>query len=129
MRIRIDDTAGRLPAAAIADDVNRRLEKNPVLVITAPPGAGKSTLLPITISNGLRDEGKVIVLEPRRIAAVQIAGRMAEIAGEPVGDSIGYRIRFESRVSASTRIEVLTEGILKTRIRSGIGGSFRRDFR
>lgn len=116
MRIRIDDTAGRLPAAAIADDVNRRLEKNPVLVITAPPGAGKSTLLPITISNGLRDEGKVIVLEPRRIAAVQIAGRMAEIAGEPVGDSIGYRIRFESRVSASTRIEVLTEGILTRRL-------------
>ncbi|MGM9741533.1 MAG: ATP-dependent helicase HrpB [Candidatus Cryptobacteroides sp.] len=116
MKIRIDETAGRLPAAAIADDVNRRLEKNPVLVITAPPGAGKSTFLPLTIFNGLQGKGKVIVLEPRRIAAVQIAERMAEIAGENVGGSIGYRIRFENKVSAGTRIEVLTEGILTRRL-------------
>lgn len=105
-------TPERLPAAAIADEVNRSLRENPFLVITAPPGAGKSTLLPITILNGLEAEGKVLMLEPRRIAARQIAERMAYLLGEQVGETVGYRIRFESKVSEMTRIEVLTEGIL-----------------
>ena len=111
MKLRIRETAWSLPAASIADEVNNRLKDNPVLVITAPPGAGKSTLLPLTVFNGL-EKGKVVVLEPRRIAARQIAERMAELAGEQVGQTVGYRIRFENRVSPETRIEVLTEGIL-----------------
>ncbi|MGM9737709.1 MAG: ATP-dependent helicase HrpB [Candidatus Cryptobacteroides sp.] len=111
MKLRIRETALDLPAASIADEVNARLKENPVLVITAPPGAGKSTLLPLTVYNG-NDEGKVLVLEPRRIAARQIAERMAELVGEQAGQTVGYRIRFENRVSAATRIEVLTEGIL-----------------
>lgn len=111
MKLRIRETALDLPAASIADKVNERLKENPVLIITAPPGAGKSTLLPLTVYNG-NGEGKVLVLEPRRIAARQIAERMAELVGEQAGQTVGYRIRFENRVSEDTRIEVLTEGIL-----------------
>lgn len=101
-----------LPAADIAEEVNRLLARHTRLVITAPPGAGKSTLLPLTILEGLSDAGKVIMLEPRRLAARQIAERMADMIGEPVGRTVGYRIRFENKVSADTRIEVVTEGIL-----------------
>ena len=79
--------------------------------MTAPPGAGKSTALPLTIL-GAFPEGKILMLEPRRVAARQIAERMAWLLGEPVGRTVGYRIRFESKVSRETRIEVLTEGIL-----------------
>lgn len=100
-----------LPAGAIADTVNRWLETHSRLVVTAPPGAGKSTLLPLTLLQGM-DSGKVVLLEPRRLAARQIAERMAAMLGEPVGKTVGYRVRFESKVSKDTRIEVLTEGIL-----------------
>lgn len=105
-----------LPVSEIADDVNNKLRTNDTLVITAPPGAGKSTLLPLTILKGYVEEtntkGKILLLEPRRLAARHIAERMAEMVGERIGHSIGYRVRFESNVSANTRIEVLTEGIL-----------------
>ena len=94
----------------IAGAVNAALAVSPRLVVTAPPGAGKSTVLPLTILE--ETAGKIIMLEPRRLAARQIAERMASLLGEPVGRTVGYRIRFESRVSAATRIEVLTEGIL-----------------
>ena len=83
--------------------------------MTAPPGAGKSTLLPLTILDSL-SEGKVVMLEPRRVAARQIAERMAWILGEPVGKTVGYRMRFEQCVSAGTRIEVVTEGVLVRRL-------------
>ena len=101
-----------LPASLIADDVNSTLQTHHSLVITAPPGAGKSTLLPLTILSSLGDGEKILMLEPRRLAARQIAERMAQILGETVGETVGYRVRFESKVSKRTRIEVLTEGIL-----------------
>lgn len=101
-----------LPAARIAGEVSARLKDSRCLVVTAPPGAGKSTLLPLTILEGLETPGKVLMLEPRRLAARQIAARMAWLAGEDVGQTVGYRIRFEKKISSSTRIEVLTEGIL-----------------
>ena len=101
-----------LPASLIADDVNSALQMHHSLVITAPPGAGKSTLLPLTILSSLGDGEKILMLEPRRLAARQIAERMAQILGETVGETVGYRVRFESKVSKRTRIEVLTEGIL-----------------
>lgn len=104
--------SGNLPAFHIVDAVNQSLSEHDSLVVTAPPGAGKSTLLPLTILLGMKSPGKVLMLEPRRIAAKQIAERMAHILGEPVGQSVGYRIRFDSKVSSNTRIEVLTEGIL-----------------
>ncbi|MBR3652931.1 MAG: DEAD/DEAH box helicase [Bacteroidales bacterium] len=114
-----------LPVMEIAGAVNEALAGSPRLVVTAPPGAGKSTVLPLTILYGSHPDSlpgaetplfapdtKILVLEPRRLAARQIAERMAALLGEPVGRTVGYRIRFESRVSAATRIEVLTEGIL-----------------
>ncbi len=104
--------AGNLPAADIAEKVNTAIQTHTAVIITAPPGAGKSTLLPLTIAAGNATGGKILMLEPRRIAARQIALRMADIIGEPVGKTIGYRVRFESKTSKDTRIEVLTEGIL-----------------
>lgn len=104
-----------LPAGGIAQQVNASLRKVPRLVVTAPPGAGKSTLLPLTILEEL-EEGKILMLEPRRLAAKQIAERMAQMLGEKVGQTVGYRIRFDNRVSDSTRIEVITEGILSRRL-------------
>lgn len=118
----------QLPVGEMADEVNRALSRHPRLVLTAPPGAGKSTLLPLTILQGFiqqeaRDpagkalaetvsSGKILMLEPRRLAARQIAERMASMLGERVGETVGYRVRFERCVSSKTRIEVLTEGIL-----------------
>ena len=99
----------------VADDVNRALRERGSVVVTAPPGAGKSTLLPLTILESL-PEGKVVMLEPRRVAARQIAERMAWMLGEPVGRTVGYRMRFEHKVSADTRVEVLTEGVLVRRL-------------
>ncbi len=101
-----------LPASQIAVGVNEALHTNSSLVVTALPGAGKSTLLPLTILSSLGEGEKILILEPRRLAARQIAERMAQMLGEQVGETIGYRVRFESRVSKRTRIEVLTEGIL-----------------
>lgn len=99
-----------LPAYSIAEEVNKALGNHSAVVITAPPGAGKSTVLPLTILEGMR--GKGIVLEPRRLAARQIAERMASLLDESVGETVGYRMRFETKVSPHTRLEVITEGIL-----------------
>ena len=108
---RIKQQAGHLPAFQIADAINSTLKESANLVVTAPPGAGKSTILPLTLL-GATPQGKILMLEPRRLAARQIAERMASILGEPVGKTVGYRVRFENKVSSETRIEVLTEGIL-----------------
>ncbi len=107
---------GALPVSRIADLVNTHLVVHNSLVVTAPPGAGKSTLLPLTIFMGLNEHqgktGKILMLEPRRLAARQIAERMAQLLGEPIGETVGYRVRFEQKVSSQTQVEVLTEGIL-----------------
>lgn len=109
---RINSLASNLPAFSIADSINQTLSESANLVVTAPPGAGKSTLLPLTILEGMNGKGKILMLEPRRLATRQIAERMASLIGEPAGKTVGYRVRFENKVSAETRIEVLTEGIL-----------------
>lgn len=101
-----------LPASRIAEAVNATLAEHDAVVVVAPPGAGKSTLLPLTIHAAMSGEGKILMLEPRRIAARQIAERMAFLLDEAVGQTVGYRIRFEKKVSAATQVEVLTEGIL-----------------
>ncbi len=101
-----------LPAATIAGDLNRCLGTCGTVVVTAPPGAGKSTVLPLTILAALPEDSRILMLEPRRIAARQIAARMASLLDEEVGETVGYRIRFEKRISRRTRIEVVTEGIL-----------------
>ena len=100
-----------LPAYGIAGEVNRVLAERGCVIVTAPPGAGKSTVLPLTIAEAF-PQGKVILLEPRRVAARQVASRMAWLLGEQAGETVGYRIRLESRKSSKTRVEVVTEGIL-----------------
>lgn len=108
----VEEYAGKLPVAGIAASVNESLAENPRVVVTAPPGSGKSTLLPLSVLEAI-PEGKIIMLEPRRPAARQIAVRMAQMLGETVGETVGYRMRFESKVGKNTRIEVVTEGIME----------------
>jgi len=92
------------------------LRKHGKAVLQAPPGAGKTTRVPLAmLEAGLPPQGRIVMLEPRRLAARGAAMRMAETLGEPVGQTIGYRMRGETNVSPATRIEVVTEGIL-TRI-------------
>jgi ATP-dependent helicase HrpB len=95
------------------------------VLLEAPPGAGKSTLVPLFLrTSGWLAGQKILMLEPRRIAARAVAGRMAYLLGESVGNSVGYRTRLETRVSRETRIEVVTEGILTRMLQedSGLAG-------
>lgn len=102
-----------LPVAEIIPQVINHLSGEHSLIIQAPPGAGKSTLLPLALLDQPWLEGKkIIMLEPRRLATKSIAERMSSMLGENLGETIGYRIRFESAISAKTKIEVITEGIL-----------------
>ena len=88
------------------------LSEREVAVLVAPPGAGKTTIVPLALLDEPWTEGrKLIVLEPRRLAARAAASRMASLLGESVGDTVGYRVRLETRVSKRTRIEVVTEGV------------------
>ncbi|HEX2788792.1 MAG TPA: DEAD/DEAH box helicase, partial [Steroidobacteraceae bacterium] len=82
-------------------------------VLQAPTGAGKSTLVPLALLHERFVDGrKILMLEPRRLAARAVAARMASLLGERVGDTVGYRMRLDTRVSRATRIEVVTEGVL-----------------
>ncbi len=111
--VNFDYTTFNLPVSDIVSDVRNLLSEHNTLIVNAPPGAGKSTLLPLTLlQEKWLQHKKIMMLEPRRLAAKTIAMRMAEMLGEDVGNTVGYRIRFEQRVSATTRIEVVTEGIL-----------------
>jgi ATP-dependent helicase HrpB len=101
------------PITPLLAQISAALEEYPRLVLEAPPGAGKTTQVPLALLDAPWLAGrKIVMLEPRRIAARAAAQFMAQQLGEPVGQTVGYRIRFESRVSAATRIEVVTEGIL-----------------
>jgi len=99
----IDDALARLTAALVA---------NNAAVLVAPPGAGKTTRVPLVLLDAPWAAGKkILVLEPRRLAARAAAARMASTIGEQVGDTVGLRVRFGSKVSKRTRIEVITEGV------------------
>lgn len=101
------------PIQALLPQVRSSLAAHPRLVLEAPPGAGKTTQVPLALlDENWLDGRKIIMLEPRRVAARAAAGFMAQQLGEAPGDTVGYRIRFESKISARTRIEVVTEGIL-----------------
>lgn len=108
-----------LPVRDILTSVQDSLAATNTLIVGAPPGAGKSTLLPLALfQQAWLNNKKVIMLEPRRLAAKSIANRMAELLNEEVGKTIGYRIRFENCISAATKIEVVTEGILTRMLQS-----------
>ena len=99
----IDEALPRLKAA---------LSTGSAAVLVAPPGAGKTTVTPLELlGEPWVAGGKIIVLEPRRLAARAAAERMASTLGEPVGQTVGFRVRMQSKVSAATRIEVVTEGV------------------
>ncbi|UPT87494.1 ATP-dependent helicase HrpB [Bradyrhizobium barranii subsp. apii] len=106
-----------LPIDAVLDDLSRTLEAHNAAVLVAPPGAGKTTRVPLALLDAPWAAGKrIIVLEPRRIAARASAERMAKSLGERAGETVGYRVRFGSKISRTTRIEVVTEGIFTRQI-------------
>ncbi len=101
-----------LPIEAVMPDLLAALAAGPNAVLVAPPGAGKTTRVPLALLDAAwRGDGRVVMLEPRRLAARASAARMAETLGEAVGATVGYRVRMDSRVSKATRIEVVTEGV------------------
>ncbi len=106
-----------LPIDAVLDELARTLAGGNAAVLVAPPGAGKTTRVPLALLDApwLKNR-KIIVLEPRRIAARASAERMAHTLGERVGETVGYRVRFGSKVSRATRIELVTEGIFSRQI-------------
>lgn len=105
-------TSADFPITPLLPEIRAALAAHTRLVLEAPPGAGKTTQVPLALLDAPWLEGRrILILEPRRLAARAAAGFMARQLGEDVGQTVGYRIRFESCVSAQTRIEVLTEGI------------------
>jgi ATP-dependent helicase HrpB len=102
-----------LPVLDVAQQLREALGQRDEAVLEAPPGAGKTTLVPLLLLDcGWLEGRKILMLEPRRMAARAAAHRMATLLGEKVGQRVGYRIRQDTRVGANTRIEVITEGIL-----------------
>jgi ATP-dependent helicase HrpB len=108
-----------LPIDDVLDDVRRALCKHQTAVLQAEPGAGKTTRVPLALLEEPWLAGKrILMLEPRRLAATNAAKYMASCRGESVGDTVGYAIRFDRRVTQTTRLEVVTEGILTRRLQT-----------
>lgn len=105
-----------LPIDQIIPHLLTAVSANPNVLLHAPPGAGKTTRVPLALLEIIPRAGRILMLEPRRLAAVSAARWMAATLGEEPGGTVGYSIRFDSRVSPKTRIEVVTEGILTRRI-------------
>ncbi|MDA8425276.1 MAG: DEAD/DEAH box helicase, partial [Treponema sp.] len=99
-----------LPIEPFLPEIAARLRERGALVLAAEPGAGKTSLVPPSLLGQV--EGGILLLEPRRVAAVAAAERIAELAGAAVGGLVGYRVRSESRSSSATRILAMTEGVL-----------------
>ncbi|MET8853826.1 ATP-dependent helicase HrpB [Amycolatopsis sp. NPDC004625] len=103
-----------LPVRSVLPEVVAALDEHGTAVLVAPPGTGKTTLVPLALEAA--SEGRVVVAEPRRLAARAAAARMAALLGEPVGETVGYAVRGDRKVSARTRIEVVTSGLLVRRV-------------
>lgn len=110
-------SAPRLPIDDVLPAVRDALRTAGRVVLVAPPGAGKTTRVPLALRTDPWCTGRILVLEPRRLAARAAAHHMARLLGEDVGGTVGYRVHLESRVSARTRVEVITEGILTRMLR------------
>jgi ATP-dependent helicase HrpB len=115
----MDLSATGLPLLPFLPGISAELEAHRLLVLTAEPGAGKSTLVPPFLMEAPWLAGKkIIMLEPRRLAAAAVASRIADLLGEPLGKRAGYRVRSSSRVSRETRVEVVTEALLTRAIQN-----------
>jgi ATP-dependent helicase HrpB len=114
----VSDAATTLPIGEVLSDILSHLEAAPSLVLEAPPGAGKTTLVPLALlaHASWLNGGKIVVLEPRRLAAKAAARRMAAALGERVGGTVGYSVRGDSAISNRTRVEVVTTGVLLRRL-------------
>jgi len=122
----LEPVVSSLPVAAVLPDLLQALNAAPQVLLNAPTGAGKSTWLPLQILHAGDIKGKIILLEPRRLAARNVAQRLAELLNEKPGETVGYRMRAETCVGKNTRLEVVTEGILTRMIQrdpelSGVG--------
>jgi ATP-dependent helicase HrpB len=114
-----ESSIDKYPVLEVLPQLKEVLSLHPIVILQASPGAGKSTVLPLELLNeAWLANGKIVILEPRRLAARAVATRMASLLDEKPGETIGYRIRFESVVSAKTKIEVVTEGILTRMIQT-----------
>lgn len=123
----------QLPIHDALDPLISALRDRGRAVLQAPPGAGKTTVVPLAMLEANLTKGRILMLEPRRLAARAAAERMAQTLGETAGQTVGYRVRGESKTSKSTRIEVVTEGILTRMIQSdpelsGIGAVIFDEF-
>lgn len=105
-----------LPIDDVLPDLLATLGEHGVVVLQAPPGAGKSTRVPPALLDSGMVEGKILMLEPRRVAARAVATRIAAERGQRVGEDVGYAVRFDRKVSARTRVEIVTEGLLLRRL-------------
>jgi ATP-dependent helicase HrpB len=106
-----------LPIQAILPEVRAALAQASNLVVQAPPGSGKTTVLPLALlDEAWAATGRIIVLEPRRLAARMAARRMAGLLGETVGETVGYRVRLDSKVGPKTRVELNTDGVFLRRL-------------
>ncbi|HCB1917420.1 TPA: ATP-dependent helicase HrpB [Citrobacter braakii] len=101
-----------LPVAAVVPELITALDASSQVLLTAPTGAGKSTWLPLRLLEHRGIKGRIILLEPRRLAARNVAQRLAELLNEKPGETVGYRMRAQSYVGPQTRLEVVTEGVL-----------------
>ncbi|MFD0916764.1 ATP-dependent helicase HrpB [Pseudahrensia aquimaris] len=120
--ISLPPSVSDLPIHEKLGDLLRLLETQSRAVLIAPPGAGKTTIVPLALLDAPWREGrKIIVLEPRRLAARGAASRMASLLGENVGETVGYRVRFDTKISAKTEIEVVTEGVFTRMLASDPG--------
>jgi len=116
MPVRLPENLPDLPVRAVLADVTTALTDHGAAVLVAPPGTGKTTVVPLALAAAT--EGKIVVAEPRRLAARAAAARMAALLGEPVGASVGYAVRGDRRTSKATRVEVVTTGLLVRRLQS-----------
>lgn len=105
-----------LPLVPRLDDVVTALAERGAAVLRADPGSGKSTLVPLALMDSPRFPGRIVMLEPRRVAALAVASRMADLIGEEPGGRVGYAVRLQRRVGPETRVEVVTEGLLTRRL-------------
>ena len=127
------DPMTALPIDPILPDLVAALRAHGRAVLQAPPGAGKTTRVPLAMLKANDVQGRIIMIEPRRLATRAAAERLAQTLNEPVGQSVGYRMRGDTCVSASTRIEVVTDGILTRMLQSdpdlkGIGAIIFDEF-